>query len=272
MADITLSAELLSKLDALEAHYKELGNLAVGFSGGVDSTFMLYTAFKTLGDRAVAITATDPAFPERELKDSKSFCEAHGIRQILVPVDPLRIESFRKNEKDRCYHCKKAIFKRFKEIAMLNGFDHVAEGSNVSDLSDYRPGLKAVDELGIKSPLRHAALTKDEIRLLSKEMGLPTHDKPSYACLATRLATGEEITVEKLKRIEAAEDLLISLGFTEERVRTHGDMARIEVRPDDIARIASPEIRMVIEPAFRELGFTFVTLDLSGYRTGSMNI
>jgi len=266
-----LSDEFQTKLDRLETIIRELGSLAVGFSGGVDSSFLLAVAHAVLGDRVIAVTGADASVPERELKEAAEFCAMRDIRHIICPVDPLKEEGYRHNSPDRCYFCKHGIFSEVKRIAEENGIAYAAEGSNTDDLGDYRPGLRAVEELSVKSPLREAGLSKADIRLISKAMGLPTWSKPAYACLASRFVYGEEITEEKLRRIDRAEQYLIEHGFLEERVRLHGSLARIEVPPRDIARIASEEVRAPLVRAFRDMGFLFVTLDLTGYRTGSMN-
>ncbi len=266
-----LTGEQRKKLEALREILAGYGSLAVGFSGGVDSSFLLAVAREVLGDRLIAVTGVDASVPERELAEAKAFCKEHGIRHILCRVDPLREEEYRNNGPDRCYVCKRGIFSEIGRIAEENGISYVAEGSNLDDLGDYRPGLRAVEELAVKSPLREAGLLKAEIRLISKAMGLSTWSKPAYACLASRFVYGEEITEEKLHRIDRAEQFLIEHGFFEERVRMHGNLARIEVPPEDIPRLASEEIRSAVFEAFRQLGFLFVTLDLKGYRTGSMN-
>ena len=259
------------KLKRLKEILTDLGSLAVGFSGGVDSTFLLSVAAEVLKDRVIAVTIADPVVPRREVEEAEAFCRERGIRQIVTKTDTMAEDSFRKNPPDRCYHCKRRLFTEVIRIAKENGIRHVAEASNVDDLGDYRPGLKAVDELMVKSPLREAELTKAEIRTLSKELGLPTWNKPSFACLASRFVYGEEITEEKLRWIESAEQFLTDLGFIEERVRLHQNLARIEVPGKDIEKIAAPEMRERIYEKFRELGFTYITLDLKGYRTGSMN-
>ena len=259
------------KLDRLREIIAELGSMAVGFSGGVDSSLLLTVGHEVLGDRVIAVTGVDASVPEREVKEAKAFCEARGIRHILCRHDPLKEESYRNNRPDRCYFCKHGIFTEIKKIADENGIEYMAEGSNMDDLGDYRPGLKAVAELSVKSPLREAKLDKSDIRRIARAMGLPTWSKPAYACLASRFAYGEEITEEKLRRIDRAEQFLIEHGFLEERVRMHGNLARIEVPPADIPRLASDEVREAVYEEFKRLGFLFVTLDLKGYRTGSMN-
>jgi uncharacterized protein len=266
-----LNEELKAKLKKLEEYLRELGSLAVGFSGGVDSCLLLEVSRKVLGDRVIAVTAADSSVPERELKEAEEFCKERGIKHIVCNVDPMKNEEYRKNGPDRCYFCKREIFTEIKRIAGENGIEYAAEGSNMDDLGDYRPGLKAVEELDVKSPLREAGLYKSDIRLLSKAMGLPTWSKPAYACLASRFVYGEEITEEKLHMIDRAEQFLIELGFLEERVRMHGNIARIEVPAADIVRLASDEVRTSVYEEFKKLGFLFVTLDMKGYRTGSMN-
>ena len=266
-----MNMELQDKFDRLKGYIKGLGSLAIGFSGGVDSTFLLCVAHEVLGDKAIAVTEADASLPARELKETKDFCEKHGIRQILCDADHLKDEGYKKNGPDRCYHCKRRTFAEIIKIAKEQGIEYVAEGSNTDDLGDYRPGLKAVDELCVKSPLREAGLSKADIRALSKAMGLPTWSKPSYACLASRFVYGEEITVEKLKMIDEAEQFLIEHGFLEERVRVHGNVARIEVPAKDIPRLAADGIREAVYEKFKEIGFLFVALDMKGYRVGSMN-
>lgn len=263
--------EQREKLNKLREIISELGSLAVGFSGGVDSSFLLAVAHEILRDRVIAVTGVDASVPEREVNEAKAFCIDRGIRHILCTVDPLREEGYRNNSPDRCYFCKHGIFTEVKKIADEYGIEYMAEGSNMDDIGDYRPGLKAAAELSVKSPLREAGLYKKDIRLISKAMGLSTWSKPAYACLASRFVYGEEITEEKLHMIDRAEQSLIERGFFEERVRMHGNIARIEVPSADIPRLASDEVREAVHDEFKKLGFLFVTLDLKGYRTGSMN-
>lgn len=266
-----LSEELQMKLKRLKQYIAGLGSLAVGFSGGVDSSLLTAVAHEVLGDRLIAVTGSDASVPEREVNEATAFCKERGIRHIICRVDPLKEEGYRLNSPDRCYFCKHGIFTEVRKIAEENGIEYMAEGSNMDDIGDYRPGLRAAAELSVKSPLREAGLTKPEIRLISRAMGLPTWSKPAYACLASRFVYGEEITEEKLHMIDRAEQFLIEHGFFEERVRMHGNIARIEVPPGDITRLAADGIREAVYEKFREIGFLFVTLDLKGYMPGSMN-
>ena len=262
---------LHEKKQHLENYLREFGSVAVAFSSGVDSTFLLKVAHDVLGDKTIAVTARSCSFPSRELNEAKAFCQAEGIEQIIVETDELSIEGFRQNPKNRCYLCKRELFARFRDIARERGFACVAEGSNMDDNGDYRPGLIAVAELGIKSPLREAKLTKEDIRALSRELGLSTWDKPSFACLASRFVYGEAITEEKLSMVDRAEQRLLDLGFRQVRVRIHGNIARIEIDRGRFERIIMPEIAGQLDQYFRELGFLYVTLDLGGYQMGSMN-
>ena len=259
------------KYRVLQENLKALGSVAVAFSSGVDSTFLLKAAQEALGDKVIAVTASSCSFPKRELEEAKAFCEKNGIRQIIVESEELDIDGFRQNPKNRCYLCKHELFEKIWEIAKENGMNAVAEGSNMDDNGDYRPGLIAVRELGVSSPLRQAELSKAEIRELSREMGLPTWDKQSFACLSSRFVYGETINEKKLGMVDKAEQLLLDMGFHQVRVRIHGNIARIEVLPKEIAKIVEEENRTKIASKLKEYGFDYVTLDLLGYRTGSMN-
>lgn len=259
------------KKRALQEQLSREPKAAIAFSGGVDSTFLLKTAYDVLGDNVLAVIVQSAAFPEREQKEAREFCRQLGIPYAICCVEAGEIPHFTENPPERCYYCKKAMFQKIIQAAKEHHISFVAEGSNMDDNSDYRPGHRAVAELGIASPLRKAGLYKEEIRQLSKEMNLPTWSKPSFACLASRFPYGEEISNEKLRRVERAEELLFSHGFRQFRVRVHRDVARIEVLPDDFPRLLEEKTRGQFVEKFKSYGFTYVSLDLQGYRTGSMN-
>lgn len=266
-----ITVEQEKKLCDLKEYLKKLQSVAVAYSSGVDSTFLLKVAKDVLKDQVIAVTAKSCSFPKRELDEALLFCEEEGIKHVICETDELSIEGFAKNPPDRCYICKKAIFNNFINAAKAHGITNVVEGSNLDDEGDYRPGLKAISELNIISPLRECNLTKADIRALSKHLGLSTWEKPSYACLSSRFVYGETITAEKLAMVEKAEQLLMDMNFHQIRVRMHGMAARIEIDSSEFSRIVDDKIRTKIYKEFKNIGFTYVSLDLLGYRTGSMN-
>ena len=257
----------MNKLEALKDYIRGLGSLAVAYSSGVDSTFLLKVAHDVLGDRCIAVTAQSASFPKREREESEDFCAKEGIRQIFVEPNELADENYASNPANRCYYCKHRIFSKMLEIAQQEGIPHVAEGSNMDDLGDYRPGFDAIRELQILSPLREVELSKAEIRDYSRALGLPTADKPSFACLASRIPYGERITPEKLAKVEAA----AGYGIPQYRVRVHGNLARIEVPEEYLGFVMEDARRKEILERFRTIGFFYVTVDMKGFRSGSMN-
>jgi uncharacterized protein len=264
-----VKAAAQAKLSRLQQLLRELQSCAIAYSGGVDSTFLIKVAYDTLGNNAVAVTATSSTYPEKELLDAKRFAQAVGIPHIVIHSEELSIRKFSDNPPNRCYFCKKELFRKIQQIAKKRHLNAVLDGSNADDVFDYRPGATARDELGIRSPLKEVGLTKQEIRVLSRSMNLESAEKPPFACLASRFPYGMKITKQRLKQVEAAEDYLCSLGIAQSRVRYHDHIARIEVGAEDFQIILS-KARQIIK-RFKTLGFTYITLDLEGYRTGSLN-
>lgn len=260
---------LEAKFQNLKDRIKSLNSAAVAFSAGVDSTFLLKVAHDVLQNNVIAITLKSSFCADKEYIRAVEFCKNEGIEHITAEMDESKIERFTQNPPDRCYLCKKAIFTEFLKQASSRGFTRVLEGSNLDDTKDYRPGMKALGELNIISPLLECALTKEEIRILSKREGLASWDMPSFACLASRIPYGDIITKDKLKMIEKAEDILSALGFKQFRVRCHKDIARIEILCGEFEKLLS--VREKIVDDFKGFGFKYVTMDLLGYRTGSLN-
>ena len=264
---MTLDGKLAKLRDILS----QMKGAIVALSGGVDSTFLAKVAYETLGDKAVAVTVGSQIHAGFEEREAAEVARAIGIRHMLIRADALGVPGLAENPPERCYICKKAIFKMLLDIAAKEGHGIVAEGTNASDEGDFRPGVRALSELRVRSPLREAGLAKQDIRDLSRRMGLVTWNKPSYACLASRIPYGERITPEKLRSIEKAEDLLRARGYRVFRVRHHGSVARIELSAEEMKRFLAEENLAEISREIKALGFAYVALDLEGYRTGSLN-
>ena len=259
------------KAAALEARLRALGSVLVAYSGGVDSAFLAVTATRVLGDRALCVTADSPSYPDHHRDLAIGTARAFNLRHEMVATSEVEHPDYRANPANRCYYCKHELYTRLTAIARERGFAAVVDGSNADDRGDYRPGRQAAREFGVLSPLDEAGLTKDEIRELSKERGLPTWDKPAMACLSSRIPYGSPVTIEALDQIEASEMFLRSLGIRQLRVRHHGSVARIELDESGMAVLMQSGRRSAVVERFMALGFAYVTLDLAGFRSGSMN-
>ncbi len=259
------------KMEKLKDILKEMKSVLVAYSGGVDSSFLLKTARDTLKEKVVAVTATSLIYPKQELEEAEKTAKTLGVKHILIETKGLENAKFVENCPKRCYYCKKELFSMLKKLAREKNIEQVIDGSNLDDLKDFRPGMQAIKELEIKSPLREAGLTKDDIRILSREMGLLTWNKPSLACLSSRFPYGIKINKKDLIKIDEAELFLKKLGIAQVRVRHYQDTAKIEVLPEDISRLSENNTRKKIIRKFKQLGYIYVTLDLEGYRSGSMN-
>ena len=271
MSEFKIGNPAGGKLARLQEILGSLGSVLVAYSGGVDSTFLLKVAVDSLHENCLAVLAESPTLPAHDRADALAMIERLGARSMVIAGGEMSNPAFVRNDRKRCYWCKHELFHSLKEIAQREGLQQVIEGSNSDDTSDYRPGIQAARECGIRSPLMEAGLTKDDIRQLSRELGLPTWDKPASACLSSRISYGTAIDATVLERIDAAEDFLRSIGFAQVRVRHHGDVARIEVSEDAMPRLLEQRLRCEVAARFRELGYLYTTIDAEGYRTGSMN-
>lgn len=259
----------MDKLNELKNYIKKLNKVMVAFSSGVDSTFLLKIARDTIGENACAITIKAPTIPKKELIEAKEFCNKNKIKHFILDFDPFKIEEFIENGKERCYFCKREIFKKIKEKAEIEGYSNILEGSNFDDIKDYRPGLRAVDELQILSPLKILEFSKNEIRNYSKILNLKTFNKPSFPCLASRIPYNEPINKEKILMVDRAENILYEMGFFQYRVRILGKTAKIEILPNDFQNLINKKDEIL--KSFFDIGFKDVLLDLKGYRQGSLN-
>ena len=260
------------KLGLLQQKLRELGRILIAFSGGVDSTFLLKVAVETLGrDNVLAVISNGPVLPREELAMAKDLARQIGANLVEIETDEMSNPKFRANPADRCFHCKSTLFKHLQPLADQHGLKAILTGLNADDLGDYRPGIRAAREFGVVEPMAAAGLTKSDIRLLSQRFGLPTAEKPASPCLASRIPYGEEVTEEKLSQVERGESFLRSLGLRDCRVRHHGSLARLEIPAERLAEFAQPGVREKIVAQFKAIGFTFVALDLQGFRSGGLN-
>jgi uncharacterized protein len=271
VAEEQMDATLRDRESALYRRLEVLPSLIVAYSGGVDSAFLAWAAHRTLGDRALSITADSASYPDRHRRLALALAEQFHLRHEVIRTDEISRPQYRANHGDRCYHCKHELFTRLTDVATARGFAAVADGSNADDRGDYRPGRRAAAEFGVISPLDDAGLTKADIRALAREAGLPIWDEPASACLSSRIPYFSEVTEDKLRVIEAAEEAVRACGFRVVRVRHHGEVARLEVARDEMPHLLDPDVADRITGALTSLGFRYVAVDLRGYRLGSLN-
>lgn len=264
-----MTPELQAKYERLQAILRELGAVAIGLSGGVDSTLLTKVAYDVLGDRCLAVIGKSEAFPEGEIEEALQLAHQIGVRVRVVPTHELHNPLFQVNRPDRCYHCKTELFSVLRQVADEEGITYIADGSHADDTGDYRPGMRAAQERGVRSPLLEADLTKSDIRTLAKHLELPIWDKPSFACLSSRFPYGTVISRELLQKVDKAERFMRELGFRQVRVRHHDTIVRIEVEPCDFERVLQHAPQIVAH--MKSLGYLYVALDLEGYRSGKMN-
>ncbi|WP_406677363.1 ATP-dependent sacrificial sulfur transferase LarE [Moorella sp. ACPs] len=270
MVVLMLSDTLAAKLELLQKNLTDMEAILVAYSGGVDSSLLLKVASMTPA-KVLAVTAASPTYPQVEIEAATRLAQELGVQYLVINTDEMENPAFTANPPERCYHCKKELFAKLQELAREYGLKVIVDGANADDSGDFRPGSRAAREFGVRSPLQEAGLTKEEIRQLARHLNLPNWDKPSMACLSSRIPYGQAITPEKLEQVAAAEAFLRQLGLREIRVRHHGAIARLEVNPSAFALLIDAKVREKLVNRFHELGFTYITLDLEGFRSGSMN-